>query len=638
VWLFEILWGLGVRWLQPWLGHNRIKWLGRGVGLALALVLIWKLWPEMTTPIYNYFYIFPHTDDAKAAYHVYAVDMAKEINRESRSEVAFILPRNTAAGDVFPNYTTDFLIALEQPPADHHWVIDNEETLANDLTAAAAEHSIIRVVRWKTSKHTGADPKDVVPYYLEKYGHYDHTDTSGFFDIDTYVLETAAPDFHAAEELIPIAVDFGGQLELTGYALGDGSDVQHLTTPQAASNNLLWLRLAWRKTANHPENLKVSAQLYADNEQLVTQMDKLLQSNILQVGSQEWNIGAEEETYFLIPIPPATAPGEYMLKLAVYGANSLTRLPITAPDETDNLLTLSDVNVRPATRPVTPDDLDLALPTMHELIPGLTLVGFETLPGETVRAGNEVGASVIWQAGDAPIATDLAMSLTVKPEQSDDEWAISDPVGLTGSYLTTQWQPGELSRGWLTARIPPAWEPGTYKLRLRLTTIDDPGTEVVTLPIGDFRVEGWTHNFDAPQPQVRMGANFNGLARLVGLDTDTRQVSPGEPLNIRLYWQATSEFDQDYSAFIHLIGPDGLLHGQVDQIPGVGAYPTTGWVPGEYIADDYTIAIPQDAPTGDYQIEIGMYSPNTGQRLPVCQSDSCDQIDDKVLLPGLTVK
>jgi hypothetical protein len=159
---------------------------------------------------------------------------------------------------------------------------------------------------------------------------------------------------------------------------------------------------------------------------------------------------------------------------------------------------------------------------------------------------------------------------------------------------------------------------------------------VLTLPIGDFKVEGWTRNFEPPQPQIEVGANFNNQAILVGLDATTNQIAPGDTLDVRLHWQAASEFDQDYTAFIHLIGPDGMLHGQVDQTPGAGAYPTTGWVSGETIADEYAIPIPADAPVGEYQIEIGMYNPNTGQRLLVCSSESCD--DDKVLLPGLTVQ
>jgi hypothetical protein len=635
VWLFELLGLAGKRWLQPRLGNN-VKWVTVGLGIILAILLALPVAQEFAERFKLFFYVFPHTDDAKAAYHVYAVDIAKEINREDDDRVAFVLPRNTAAGDVFPNFTTDFLTDLEQPLAEHYWVIDNEETLPDDLTAAASDHSVIRVVRWKTSKHTGADPKGVIPYYLEKYGDYDDTHPFGYFEIDKYELAVSAPDFHATETLTPITANFGNQLELTGYALGDAGNVDHITKLQAASNNLLWLRLAWRKTANQPENLKVSAQIYSDNGQLVTQMDKLLQNNILQVGSREWELGAQEDTYFLIPIPPATPPGKYTLKLAVYGSDSLARLPLA--DSAEEQLSLADFAVVSATKPASPDDLTMALRTNHQLVPGLTLVGFETLPGESVHSGSQVGASLIWLAGDTPLTKDLAMQFVVRPQEGDKAWPISEPAGLAGSYLSSHWQPGELLRGWLFARIPPGWDPGTYKLDLRLLLLDNPNAEVATLPIGEFQVEGWTRNFAAPQPQVKIDADFNGQVTLAGLDATAQQVSPGDTLGIRLYWQPAAEFTDDHIAFVHLVGPDGMLHGQVDQTPGAGAYPTTGWLPGETITDEYDIPISNDAPAGDYHLEIGLYNPATGKRLSVCGSATCAQTDDKVLLPGLRVQ
>jgi len=642
VWLFETLYTLGKRLLQSKLGYPNFTWVSRGVGLILALGLIWGLWQANVTPLYRYFYIFPETNDAKAAYHVYAVKMAEEINREPNADVAFILPRNTAAGDVHRNFTTDFLTELAQPPAAHYWVQDDERTLADDLTTAAAQHNIIRVVEWKTSKHTGADPKEVIPYYLEKYGHYSHSDTFEYFNIHTYQLDTPAPDFHIAEILQPVDINFGQQLQLTGYALGDAGDTAAVNLAQASSNDLLWLRLSWQKTGEHPEDLKVSTLIYTEDGQLVTQIDKQLVSNILQVGSAEWEVGAEEETYFLIRIPPATPPGNYQLRLAVYGADSLGRLPIlSSSDEADSgtldrLASLADFTVLPAKEPVNPDDIDLALPIKQELIPGLTLVGFETLPGETVRSGERVGASLIWQAGETHIANNLAMSFTAKSGEGDEEWPLSEPVGLAGiSYQTSQWQAGELLRGWLVARIPPSFEPGLYKLRLRLTTADDPANEILTLPLGDFQVEGWPRNFNAPQPQKVIEANYGGLATLIGLDADTATLSPGDTLTARLYWRAEHEFNQDYTAFVQLIGPDGLLHGQVDQTPGAGEFPTTGWLPGEYISDSYAVPLATDAPLGDYQLAIGLYNPETGERLPVsspdCQPDVC-------LIPGLTVR
>ncbi|MDX1521203.1 MAG: hypothetical protein R3264_06225, partial [Anaerolineae bacterium] len=111
--LFELIWWLGRQVLAVRLSPPLSTWVTRGIGLIAGLVLLVVLWQSTASRLYGYFYLFPETNDAKAAYHVYAVEMANEINRESRPDAAFILPRNTAAGEVFKNFTTEFLLELE---------------------------------------------------------------------------------------------------------------------------------------------------------------------------------------------------------------------------------------------------------------------------------------------------------------------------------------------------------------------------------------------------------------------------------------------------------------------------------------------------------------------------------------------
>jgi hypothetical protein len=199
-------------------------------------------------------------------------------------------------------------------------------------------------------------------------------------------------------------------------------------------------------------------------------------------------------------------------------------------------------------------------------------------------------------------------------------------------------------RGWLKARVPPTLDPGQYELELKLASANEPDGESMTLPIGQFQVEGWPRSFEPPTPQLEVEASFNGQARLVGLDASPPQLAlqPGETVTIRLYWQAEAEFEQNYTAFIHLIGPDGALYGQLDHIPGTGAYPTTGWLPGEYLTDDYAIPLASNAPPGDYHLAIGLYQTESGQRLTLseaaCPGDTCQPGDDVVKIPGLVVK
>jgi len=85
---------------------------------------------------------------------------------------------------------------------------------------------------------------------------------------------------------------------------------------------------------------------------------------------------------------------------------------------------------------------------------------------------------------------------------------------------------------------------------------------------------------------------------------------------------------------MHLIDASGNLRGQHDSPPASGAWPTTAWIPGQVVADPYVIPISTEAPTGDYYLELGLYDPVTGQRLPVV-GPAGQVIGDHVTINGL---
>jgi hypothetical protein len=69
---------------------------------------------------------------------------------------------------------------------------------------------------------------------------------------------------------------------------------------------------------------------------------------------------------------------------------------------------------------------------------------------------------------------------------------------------------------------------------------------------------------------------------------------------------------------------------QVDHVPGGGAFPSTGWLPGEVISDQFSVALPgSEAPA---QVEIGVYDAATGERLPVV-NQSGQAVDTRILIP-----
>ena len=88
-------------------------------------------------------------------------------------------------------------------------------------------------------------------------------------------------------------------------------------------------------------------------------------------------------------------------------------------------------------------------------------------------------------------------------------------------------------------------------------------------------------------------------------------------ITLKLYWQSEAPLPTDYTTFVHLRNAAGETVAQKDQPPLEGAYPTSLWDPGEIIADEVTIPLPEELPSGEYSLVVGLYDLTTGLRLPV---------------------
>jgi hypothetical protein len=106
------------------------------------------------------------------------------------------------------------------------------------------------------------------------------------------------------------------------------------------------------------------------------------------------------------------------------------------------------------------------------------------------------------------------------------------------------------------------------------------------------------------------------VIRLIGYDLDTRRAYPGGRVPVTLYWQALGPIQSSYQVFTHLESPRGLV-AQSDGVPVCWSYPTDAWQPGQIIADHHAITIPADTLPGEYSLAVGLYLPDTFQRLDV---------------------
>jgi len=151
------------------------------------------------------------------------------------------------------------------------------------------------------------------------------------------------------------------------------------------------------------------------------------------------------------------------------------------------------------------------------------------------------------------------------------------------------------------------------------------------------RMAKGTAHFTPPTIQHPLEANLGDRVRFLGYDLNTTSIRAGDTLHLTLYWQAQAEIDESYTVFTHLLDKDNRIWGQRDNIPRGSTLPTSCWVKGEIIVDEYDIPIQPDAPPGQYVIEIGMYQLDTGQRLPIIGLEE-QGIDDRVLLEEITVQ
>lgn len=132
-----------------------------------------------------------------------------------------------------------------------------------------------------------------------------------------------------------------------------------------------------------------------------------------------------------------------------------------------------------------------------------------------------------------------------------------------------------------------------------------------------------------------LSIDLGGEFTLLGYDLDSDVIEAGQTLHLSLYWKAQRTATTDYSAFAHLIDPSWKIIAQRDNLHP-GQYPTNRWRGDEYNKDDHPIPVPAETPPGRYLLVVGLYNPQTLQRLPV-RSERGDPPEDAVILQSITV-
>lgn len=484
-----------------------------------------------------------------------------------------------------------------------------------------------RRVAWAEWKQGDNDPWNVVPYLLSRAGQKVSDHVVRGYRIRFYDL-ARAPEFHLDVFDPPAGPNrFGDAVEIAG--------VQPPTTRSLPADGAIAVGLRLRIVNSAPPGTAYKAFLHLldDRGALLGQVDSYLYSADRK---PSWAVAPGEATYAFLVLnpPPATSPGEYRLEIGVYEAPADSSAPSTPETMTQIGLVggsravydLGSVALQPPQRPWTAEQVTIARP-LELTAPGVRLLGLDRPstndPPIRVRPGDRISVSLYWQGVEASPDQSLHASLWLQAQNGPAHLAEqSSPIG-PASFPVARWRPGEVVLERRQLSIGPEVPTGTYRLVLGV------GDQQVDL--GSVDVAGRPLRFDPPTAEgvtvvpaernARWKTTSDAIAlwgyRIVG-----PTVADPAKLEIELTWRALAPIGESYTAFVHLVGPDGQIWSQSDRLPLGGEAPTSGWNPGEYLSDRYTLQRKAGAPAGDYHLVAGWYLARTGERLQLPAGDA----------------
>lgn len=123
-----------------------------------------------------------------------------------------------------------------------------------------------------------------------------------------------------------------------------------------------------------------------------------------------------------------------------------------------------------------------------------------------------------------------------------------------------------------------------------------------------------------------VGTRFGSAIMLESAQV-SRALSENHPLGVTLVWRTANAIPQNYRVFIHLRNAAGETVAQSDGEPVHWTRPTSSWQAGEIITDRHALWV-GTLPPGEYSLVVGLYLPETGERLRTADGSDVVGIGD----------
>jgi hypothetical protein len=144
--------------------------------------------------------------------------------------------------------------------------------------------------------------------------------------------------------------------------------------------------------------------------------------------------------------------------------------------------------------------------------------------------------------------------------------------------------------------------------------------------VGETAV-AWPPDF-AHLPAPQLPINFDNRLHLLAA---SRPEVVGEAVRFVTYWRVDVANPTPLVAFVHLTSDGVDIWGQQDWLD----VRLAGLQPGDRFAQVHTVPLNPTAPPGVYQLQLGLYRPDTGQRLPLFSGGA--GVADRIWVGQITV-
>lgn len=261
----------------------------------------------------------------------------------------------------------------------------------------------------------------------------------------------------------------------------------------------------------------------------------------------------------------------------------------------------------------------------QEMLPGLGAV--KVLPAaDCVNPGGVWALDVGW--GTAVSSTeDLSVNLDLVDSTGVIHYSERFPIS---DWTSSEWPENARAWGYYVLAIPEDLMAGAYTVDLSLLPMDGEWafnqSEKLSIPVTVS--ETTCKGVGLPETAEALDLWFGDEIRLLGYETSLDETN----LALTLYWQGQQRMGTDYKVFVHFFDAEtGQMVVQNDAMPRDWSYPTTFWPPGKLVDDRMTLDLDGVA-NGRYAIAVGLYNPQSGERLPVTSSIGEPVADDRPIL------